>query len=188
MVDRKIPDSARARFECLWRDRDVTYAELLDAFGVKSHNTLYQAARRFDLPPASQIGRKSPPSGLAGLDVMDIRQRYESGEMVKAIARDKKISASQISRMARRNGGSRGGKVSGGPVPPSNSVGKGGAPKIPTGARLDACSSLRRLEPDQIEAVAKSAGQYSKLEKLAQKWGRSRIYLLTCWHEYKAVT
>ncbi len=176
----------REQFATLWLDPDVPLKQIMAHFGVKSYASLYYAAKRFGLPPASEIDR--PVNGGRKLNVRDAREaraRYERGEGVSLIAEDFKVSKRAILNMARRDGwarpGSRKTKVAvadGKDIKP---------PRLPKEKALERCFALRRLNAAQITAIAKSGGAYAELEKLANRWGKGRAFLLTCWHEYKAV-
>jgi len=185
----KITD--RDAFAELWCDPDVTYADLLAEFDVKSHASLYLAAKRFGLPSPKQVKRKKPHQGLPVADIAAIKARFEAGDRVGDIADDYPISEKAIYQMIKRKGWVRGGDQ-GKPC--------GLAREVAMRAAMPAVSMLRRrhrpavrdglidrLGEEKIKALRRTDGKYAALQKLGEKWGTSARTMQMWWHRVRVL-
>lgn len=175
----------KAEFAPMWRNTEITIGEIAAHYDV-SETTVYSAATRFKLPTAGECGRKKGVRPQS-VDLAALEPRYVAGENVDDLAVDFKIPIGRIYGLASKHGWKRRNKTRAPRNKPVRKVAVAQKIKMPSAKAQDASFTLRRLDMAQIEALAESGGRYEIIEQLAGQWGKSRVFVGQCWHDYNAV-
>lgn len=179
-------------FSAMWVNPEIKIYEIARKF-KRSDGWVYLKAKRLGLPEPSSIRRQG-----AGAKRWHLVQHYDAmladrldGMSFNDIAKKYGCSRRAVYTISQRQnwqkvalprGGRRTPKVKGAPAP------TGGKKAGPSLKSIEDTFSLRRLDAAQVAAVGKTGGCYAAIEALAKKWGKQRNFVMTCWHEWKAIS